>query len=333
MAEWLYEAGIGEARAALVEHGTILEMAVERDEQPLPRAGAVLPARLIRPADASGRGLAALDDGTQAQMTPVHSGLTEGARLLVQVVREALPEAGGAKPARVRAAPPGAVPAPGPNLLARISAGDVPVRRSGPGADPFERHGWFEALEEAASGIVARPDALLRISLTPAMTLIDVDGGGGAAELALSGARRAGEAIRRFGIAGSIGIDLPTLAHRDDRQAAAAALDAVLPRPFERTAVNGFGFLQIVRPRVRASLPELLAADPIGAAALALLRRAERAAGHGAVTLSAHPAVAARIAARPGWIDLVAARAGAPVILREEPGRAISGGDAGRSQS
>ena len=36
-------------------------------------------------------------------------------------------------------------------------------------------------------------------------------------------------------------------------------VDAILPQPFERTAVNGFGFLQIVRPRRHASLFELAA--------------------------------------------------------------------------
>lgn len=46
MAEWLYEAGIGEARAALVEHGTILEARLAPD-RPGPALGAVLAARLV----------------------------------------------------------------------------------------------------------------------------------------------------------------------------------------------------------------------------------------------------------------------------------------------
>ena len=33
MAEWLYEAGIGEARAALVENGTILEARIDRGDR------------------------------------------------------------------------------------------------------------------------------------------------------------------------------------------------------------------------------------------------------------------------------------------------------------
>src|SRR6185436_2702885 len=94
------------------------------------------------------------------------------------------------------------------------------------------------------------------------------------AALAAAGAEAAGRTIRRLGLGGSIGIDLPTLAAKDGRRAAAAALDRVLPQPFERTAVNGFGFLQVVRRRERASLPELIQSDPAGAAARALLRHA-----------------------------------------------------------
>src|SRR5690606_20500477 len=102
--------------------------------------------------------------------------------------------------------------------------------------------------------------------------------------------------------------------------------DALLPQPFERTAVNGFGFLQIVRRRARASLPELLRGDPAGAAARALLRRAERAHGAGQRTLVAAPAVIAAIAGNPAWQALLARRIGAPVGLRPDPALAISAG-------
>lgn len=330
MAEWLYEPGIGENRAALIEAGRILEMAIERDDEPGPRAGAILPARLTRKADASGRGLVTFEHGVIAQITPVPSGLTEGVVLTVEVVREALREGAETKPPRVRPAPSGARPGPGPDLRARLDASGLPVRSIGIESDLLEDSGWSEAIEQAASGIVASPDVLLRIVVTPAMTLIDVDGAGAPGDVAIAGARAAGEAIRKFGISGSIGIDLPTLQAKADRQAAAAALDAILPQPFERTAVNGFGFLQLIRRRTRASLIEQLQADPIRAAAMALLRAAERAGGRGELRLHAAPAVIARIAARPDWVDALAKRAGAAIVLQAQDGLAISAAHASR---
>src|SRR3569832_515692 len=45
LVEWLYEAGIGEARAALVEHGAIVEARIELDDG-APRVGDRLPGRL-----------------------------------------------------------------------------------------------------------------------------------------------------------------------------------------------------------------------------------------------------------------------------------------------
>ena len=329
MAEWLYEAGIGENRAALVAGDRILEMAIERDDEPGPRLGAILRGRLTRKADASGRGLVTLADGVMAQLVPVPPVLTEGAAVIVEIIREPIPEGAAIKPPRARIAAADAALGDGPALLARLGASGLPVRQLG-ASESLDIYGWSEAMEDAARGVVATPDLLLRLSPTPAMTLIDVDGAGKATDLAIAGARAAGEAIRRFGISGSIGIDLPTLAGKADRQAAAAALDAVLPRPFERTAVNGFGFLQIVRRRERASLLERLAADPVGAAAVGLIRQGARASGHGALTLNAHPRVIARVAARPDWIDALARDIGASVVLREESGLAISAGHASR---
>jgi hypothetical protein len=333
LAEWLYEAGIGENRAALVERGQILEMAIEREDATGPRLGTVAAARLVRKADGSGRGLVALDDGPMAQLIVVPVGLTEGARLMVEVVREVLPEGADTKPLRVRAADVSAKPRISPDLRARITGRGIDVRTASTASDLLEEHGWSEAIEQAVSGVVVTPDVLLRIALTPAMTLIDVDGAGSAQEVAVVGARAAGEAIRRFGIAGSIGIDLPTLPAKAERQAAAAALDAVLPQPFERTAVNGFGFLQIVRRRERPSILELLQADQIQAAVLALLRRAERTPGHGALTLHANPAVTARLALRSDWVDRLARRVGASVALQADERLAISAGHASRAQN
>ncbi|MDP9412621.1 MAG: ribonuclease, partial [Pseudomonadota bacterium] len=105
-----------------------------------------------------------------------------------------------------------------------------------------------------------------------------------------------------------------------------AALDAALPQPFERTAVNGFGFLQIVRKRERPSVPEIVQGDPAGAAARLLLRRAERAPGAGERVIEAAPAAVARIEANPDWLEALARRLGAPVALRADPALAIFAG-------
>ena len=161
------------------------------------------------------------------------------------------------------------------------------------------------------------PGGELRMSLTPAMTLFDVDGFLPPLELAIAGAEAAAEAIRRHDIGGSIGIDLPTLPAREERLRAVAALDSVLPQPFERTAVNGFGFLQVIRRRERRSIPELVQWDPAGAAARDLLRTAER--GLGACELVAAPAVIGRLRTHPDWLDSLAKRVGGPVSLREDP--------------
>jgi ribonuclease G len=105
-------------------------------------------------------------------------------------------------------------------------------------------------------------------------------------------------------------VDFPTLAGKAPRQAVAAAIDAVLPQPFERTAVNGFGFLQIVRRRTRASLPELLAADPAGAEARALLRSIERTPPPIPPRHGVRPAVLATFDAHPEWMSDLSRRTG-----------------------
>jgi ribonuclease G len=318
LAEWLYEEGIGENRAIRVAAGSsagpiIVEAAIEL---PGLRAGTIAPARLTRIVT-PGRGIASLDGGEEVLVEPLPRGVTEGATFNAEIVREPIPEAGRPKPARARESKQS--PRPGPSLRERIG-NPTPLAVSGP--DRFEEAGWSELLEQAGSGAIQFDGGALRMSVTPAMTLFDVDGGLAPAELAAAGAAAAARAILRFGISGSIGIDLPTIPSRDRRQAAADLVDSILPQPFERTAVNGFGFLQIVRRRERPSLPELLLADPAAAAARALLRRAGRATG--AVTLHAHPKVIAILEANPLWLKALARRIGGDADLRVETGFAIS---------
>ena len=328
MAEWFYEAGIGEARAALVEGDLILQAAIEADDDGL-RAGTIAPARLTKITVPGRRGLVTLDDGSEAMIEPLPRGVTEGGKLLVEIVRAAIVEPGRGKLAIARAAQPDAVAAAGPDLRARIAADGLPVRElTSFGPDLLEQAGWSELIDEAASGHADFDGGALRVSLTPAMTLIDVDGWLPVADLAVAGARAAAMMIRRHDIGGSIGIDLPTVEGKAARLAAAEEVDAILPQPFDRTAVNGFGFLQIVRRRARMSLPERMHQDPVGTAARALLRRAERAQGIGPRTLTAAPVVIAVIERRPDWIAELERRIGAPVRLRGEAGLAISAGHA-----
>ena len=319
MADWLYEEGIGENRAALVEDGQILEARIELPSAA--RLGTILPARLIRILANGRRGVVLLGNGDEAMIEPLPVGLTEGAAFNAEIVREAIPETGRPKLARVVASEKS--PRPGPALRDRLTN---PIRVSPIGPDLLEEAGWSELLEEARTGEIAFNGGALRMSLTPAMTLFDVDGDLPAAALAEAGAAAAARAIRRFGLGGSIGVDLPTLPDRASRQAAAGVVDNLLPQPFERTAVNGFGFLQIVRRRERPSIPEMLRDDPIGAAARALLRRAERNGGHGRLTVAAAPIVVARVEREPEWLELLRQRVGADVALQAQPELAISAG-------
>ncbi|GAA0327715.1 hypothetical protein GCM10009087_42390 [Sphingomonas oligophenolica] len=309
MAEWLYEAGIGEARAALVEDGAILEARIERDDG-LPRVGAILPARLVEITVRGREGRVAWNGG-EALLTMLPAGITQGAALAIEITREAIPEPGRAKLPRAIPAEPGAAPAPGADLLARIGATGFPVRQiRAHEADLLEAAGWSEVLDEAVSGEISFTGGALRMTPTPAMTLFDVDGQPPLEALSIAAAGAVAKAMLRHDVTGSVGIDFPTLEGKAARQAVAAAIDAVLPLPFERTAMNGFGFLQIVRRRLRPSLPEMLRADPAGSEARALLRMIERspppAPRHHRVSRRVH----AWFAARPALIAELARRTG-----------------------
>ena len=327
MAEWIYEDGIGEARAALVHKGRIIEAQIERDSDQA-RTGAIAGGRMVEQRIAKLRGIVRLDSGEDVLLEPIPPKLTEGGRVTVEILREAIIEPGRAKLAKARGVKGAAKPAPGKKLLQRIRMTGHNVLMASPHdiEDRLEEAGWSELLEEAASGEVAFDGGALRIALTPAMTVIDIDGPLKPAELAKRGSAAAADAIRRMGIAGSIGIDFPTLEEKAARAAIADAFDAVLPQPFERTAVNGFGLMQVVRRRERASLAERIQYAPVESAALALLRRAERAKGTGLATITAPPAVIALLESRPDWGGQLARSLGREISLASDASLGIHGG-------
>ena len=330
MAEWLVEAGIGETRAALVADGRIIEARILPEGELV--AGTILEARLVARMPERNQGIVAWADG-EALVSPLPAGVTQGALTLVEITRPATPEPGKPKRARARPAPDAAVRPEhrrgtgheGCPSTALGTAGEVRIL-SPHGPDVLAAAGWDDLLEEAATGTIAFSGGALSIHLTPAMTLIDVDGTLPAAMLAIAGAGAAAAAIRRLDIGGSIGIDLPHAGDKAARNAAAEAIDKSLPPPFDRTAVNGFGFVQIVRPRRRRSLPELYAMEPALAHARALLRKAERTGGAGARTVSAHPLVIAALEERPDWRAAASARIGAALVLRADPALTMCGG-------
>ncbi len=327
LSEWLFEAGIGEDRAALIEDNEIAEMLIDRHDG-RPRVGAVMPAKLVTRLPNSERSILMLGGAVGGEAVGrVPGALTEGQQLLVTVIREAIDEPGNRKAPVVKPADASATISDGPSLLERISAdGHRVVNLQPHDPDQLENYGWSDRLGEAESGVIPFDGGILRMALTPAMTLFDIDGSLAQGDLSIAGAAAVARIIRCFDIGGSVGVDLPMphAASKTLKHAIAAKVDALLPQPFERTSVNGFGFLQIVRRRLRKSIPELVQGDPVTAAALSLLRRAERSSGRGALMLVAAPAVIRAIAGNQEWQNDLTRRRGAIVHLSEKACAAIS---------
>lgn len=299
MPEWIIEEGIGETRAALIEEGEIVETRVRREG--VTPAGTVLEARLVAVAPR-----VMVESGGETFLLPRGiSGVSEGRGLTVEVTREAL---GGSEPWKRGLARPTAEPPRSALPLADGRVGRI--------------DGWDDILEEARSGRSAFDGGELRIEPTAAMTMIDVDGWLVPDKLAQMAAWAAARAIRRLDLGGPTGIDFPTLKDRTARKDVDSILETYLPRPFEKTAMNGFGFVQVVRPRARASLVDL-AADRVAFEARALLRRAGGETG--AIRLVAHPALVRFLDQRGDWLDRLGRQVGGRVTLRAEPALAMSG--------
>ncbi len=310
MAEWLIEEGIGEDRAILY-----------RDEQPIAarllwrdglQPGAVVTGVLAAKPKGSTRGRAMFPGGEEALVDKLPRDASEGATMRFLVTRGAVGEANRLKLAQVR--PTDEPERPAPSLAQSLPDARV-VRR-------FPHDDWEEIRDLAVDGIVTFHGGSLHFSPTPAMVVVDVDGHLPARDLALAAVAPLARAINLFGLGGIIGVDFPTLQSKADRKAVDAALEEALADfDHERTAMNGFGFVQIVSRFERPSMLHLIRHDPAGAAARLLLRRANQLEGAGRIELIAHPRVAARLTEE--WLDELRRRTGHEVTTKADPALAI----------
>ncbi len=317
MAEWLIEEGIGEHRAIRLEGS---EIAAARIEWPGTLApGQVEDAVLVARNAGSARGTVRFASGEEALADSLPRDASEGAALRMVVTRAAMAEKGRLK--RAHARPSTDMPRPAPSLAERLrdEGHEVRIVRRLPVDE------WDELFGEAWAGECAFAGGTLTISPTPAMTLIDIDGTLAPRALALAAAPAVASAIQRMDLAGSIGIDFPTLADKADRREVDTALARELAGwPHERTAMNGFGFIQLVARLERPSLLHRLAGSRAGAAARRLLRRAERVDDPGALLLTAHPLIRAAIA--PEWETELVRRTGRTLRWKDDPALALEAG-------
>lgn len=304
---WVLEEGIGENRALLLDGDEVLAAKLHwPGEVP---AGTIVKAKLTSKASGSRRGTAVLENGAEVLVDHLPDRLTEGAHINLRITRTPIAERGRFKRAQGRFSESS-------EQSASTPLAGTPTRR-------FPTGLWEDVWHAASSGQIGFAGGSAVFSATPAMALIDVDGDGSPRDLSLAAIPAIARGLAWFDLGGNIGIDFPTIESKRDRKAVDTALgDALRGWSLERTAMNGFGFVQIVARLEGPSLLHRFASSRLGMCARKAMRIGELAGGTGpALLLTVHPALKAKL--KNEWLDELARRTGKQVRIESDPGLAL----------
>ena len=308
--QWLIEHGIGEDRALLVKNDQVL--AARLNWHSKTSVGTVLTAKVVARATGSSRALCITNQGIEINASGLSKETSEGSEARLIITRDQVAERGRLKRASARYLGDEEAPAAPPSIFT-----------SGKDVSRFPSGLWEEVWDAASSGSLDFAGGSIQISTTPAMTLIDVDGEGHPRELALAAVPAIARAIHWFDLGGNIGIDFPTIQDKPGRKAVDAALaKALTDWPHERTAMNGFGFVQLVAQLTGPSFLHRFTTSRTGMCVRMALRRGEMAEGMGRILLlTVHPALKAKL--KDDWLDELTRRTGKEVRIETNPALAL----------
>jgi ribonuclease G len=316
----IIENGPGEDRAGIFDSETLVELYLERPAETDFWIGYAYTARIL--SKHAGFAILSLDD-SQAIMRPVPVE-PDGADISVQLTRLAIPEPGRWKLMQTKRATADAKYRNGHE--AWVQADNIAHHRR---ADATHCEQFQDAIDLALAACLDFPGGSISWERTKAGLVFDVDGDGDAQAVNCLAAAEITRLLRLFQIGGVVLIDFINSDSKNARTGIASAFDAASagdPRAFEHTAINGFGLMQVVRPKLRPSVLDTLLGIRRATASdetqvVQLLREAHKAQGAGRRSLVTRPALAA-VLAKPLWQEQIAKLAhtiGAPVEIVSDP--------------
>ncbi|WP_445948631.1 ribonuclease E/G [Sphingorhabdus sp.] len=302
----------GERRAAFVENGNIVEIHIQRDA--LWALGECGAGRIDRKTPSGAYVIA--DDNSELLLRS-KMGAPEGARIMFEVAREAIAEPGRNKPPEIILREGVCEP-----LMGKDALWEARVASLGPSAINAS---IAEGFDVAIAGQSQRGDVTISFQRTKAGLVFDIDGIGDAFAINMVAATEIARLLRLYQIGAMVLIDFVSMESKAQRTQIAEAFDAASladARPFERTAINGYGMMQVVRARPRPSVLDQLFGTRIAALsdetkAYWLLRAVAQSTGFGTRTVTAQPDVATLLQSErwAAWRATAVRLAGADMVV------------------